>query len=312
MEIPKNDFQVMSELFEQMRVNAWNSFLKQYEEMKLCDVMIKCGEKQFYSHRCILSAISPYFKVMFSSDYSQNIDNGYFVSDLSDFPPNCVHFLLDFVYQKPDIDTALLDLLEFLKLLDYLQIKDMHDIVDKVARQHMNINNCFKVLEVADICRISKLAKISLAFITSNIKDILIGVDFTEVSQNAIMLCLHSEIFQYVSTEDATAFVTAWVLAKHDERQSMKKLLQDELHHSWPAANIMPETVNKNLDLVLHYNSESHGIFNVAESRKIDSFSAFENITFLQQKYNHQEISFCKLLFSNNILYMAALLGNED
>ena len=116
----------------------------------MCDVEIRCGADKFYSHRCILSAISPYFKLVFSTEYFQNIDDGYFVSDLSDFPSNCVHFLLDFVYQKPDIDTSSVSLL-FLKILDYLQIKDRHDVVETVARQTVRVGNCFKILGVADM-----------------------------------------------------------------------------------------------------------------------------------------------------------------
>ena len=312
MEIRKKEFQSIPELFEQMRVTAWKSLLKQYEESKFCDVMIRCGSYKFYSHRCILSSFSPYFKVMFSSDYSENTDDGYFVSDLSDFSENCVRFLLDFIYQKPDFDTASVDLSEFLKLLDYLQIIDLYDAIEKVARQNINVGNCFEVLEVADICRISKLSKVALAFITANIKDILVKIDFSDISQNVIMLCLCSRIFQYVNPEDAIALVIAWVQAKHREREIVRKILEDKVYHGWKTSDTMYENC---LDLVLHYDSHSfysHDICNLVENRKIDSFSALKNITFLQEQYNQQERSLYKLSFSNNALYMAAVLGEYE
>ena len=181
MKISRNDLLLEAKPFEQMRVDAWKCFLKQYEENRMCDVMIICGNHMFYSHRCILSAISPYYKLMFSSESSQNKENDYFVSDLSEFPPTCVNFLLDFIYQKPDSDFAAVNFLEFLKLLDYLQIRDLHGVFEKVARQNLDVSNCFKVLEVADICRLSELAKVALAFITSNIKEVLTTTDFTDL-----------------------------------------------------------------------------------------------------------------------------------
>ena len=255
MEIPKDNIHIKPNLFEQMRVNAWKCFLMQYEENKMCDVMIKCGSRKFYSHRCILSAVSPYFKVMFSSEYSQNKDDGYFVSDLSDFPPNCVHYLLDFIYQKGDMDTSLLDILGFLKLLDYLQIKDLYDVIEKVARQDMDLSNSFKVLEVADICRMSELAQVTLAFITSNIKEIVPIVDFSNVPQHVILLCLHSEIFQYVDVKDAMSLIATWVQAKYIERESVQKLLEIELHDNWQSHNVEDRIAKTRYDLVLHYST---------------------------------------------------------
>ena len=310
MKIPTNDFHFEPDLFEQMRVDIWQCFLRQYEQKKMCDVMIRCGDNKFYSHRCVLSAISPYYKLMFSSEYceySQSKDNYYFVSDLSDFPANCVHFLLDFIYQKPDIDSTFVDLLEFLKLLDYLQIKDFRGVFEKVVRQNIDISNCFKVLEVADTCRSSKLAKVALAFITSNIKEVLAATDFSDVSEYMILLCLHSETFQYVTDKDAVSLIKTWIQAHDEESESMQDLLVEKSQR-----NTLYESTSNNLDLILHYGYTSeHAMLNSIENKEIGPFLALKELPFLQERYNQLRMSSHKLLFFNNHLYLAAVFGEE-
>ena len=315
MEIPKDVLHFKPELFEEVRVNVWKCFLKQYQEKKMCDVMIVCGSQTFYSHRCILSAISPYFKLVFSSEYSHNKDNGYLVSDLSNFPQNCVHFLLDFVYQKPDIDTTLLDILEFLKLLDYLQIKGLYPLIEEVSRPNIDVSNCFKVLEIADICRISKLFKVTLAFITSNIKEIIAVVDFSVVSEHVIMLCLHSEIFHFVPATDVMLLITKWVHAKHEERDSMQKSIRQELHCGWQMTNVKREITETQLDVVLHYSTnglDGLAMVNSVENRRLENWSVLRIITFLQDRYNHLKVLSYKLSFFDNVLYIAAVVGEDS
>ena len=100
------------------------------------------------------------------------------------------------------------------------------------------------------------------------------------------------------------SLITTWICAKHGERESNQKLLEDKLQHGWQTVTTISK---KYLDLVWHYNLHHCSICHSAENTKIESF--YNYITFSEEQYNQQEMSLYKLSFSNNLLYLAALLG---
>ena len=57
----------------------WESLHEQLKEGYYSDIIIKCKGKTFHAHKCILSAVSKYFKVLFTSpigaDESHHVAN---------------------------------------------------------------------------------------------------------------------------------------------------------------------------------------------------------------------------------------------
>ena len=38
---------------------------------KFCDIILKCGQRNYYAHCCVLAAVSPFYLAMFRSGMSE-------------------------------------------------------------------------------------------------------------------------------------------------------------------------------------------------------------------------------------------------
>lgn len=65
------------------------------KEGSVCDVTIKAGEKSFPAHRCVLAAVSNYFKAMFTSSLSESHQDVVTINGIS---PTILELLFDYAY----------------------------------------------------------------------------------------------------------------------------------------------------------------------------------------------------------------------
>lgn len=63
----------------------------------LCDVILKCEEREFYAHRVILSACSDYFCAMFTNEMKEKDEQ---MVELHGLTANTMEILLDCVYSE--------------------------------------------------------------------------------------------------------------------------------------------------------------------------------------------------------------------
>ena len=155
---------------------VWKCLQEQREQNELCDVCITCSDGSLYAHRCVLAALSPYFKALFTGMMFQHVDSNEYTADLSEFSMSSVGFLLDLLYEKKDIVDTTIDCIEFLQLLDFVQVDKYGDMVSMAIRPHIDIENCLDLFQISCSLQATKLKQLVRRFVGRHF-DMLINSD---------------------------------------------------------------------------------------------------------------------------------------
>lgn len=130
---------------------------------QLCDGIVKCDDgTQFRIHRCILAAVSPYFKALFTNSINRdqeeatianlNIPGETFQVSVKRFEGNVSNkmfqIFLDYAYTGTcNINKN--NVKELLKFADQYQLLDVVQMCCCYLIEELNPDNCFEILEFA-------------------------------------------------------------------------------------------------------------------------------------------------------------------
>ena len=159
------------------------SLRKQKREVILCDVSIKCRNKQLPAHRCVLYAVSKYCRTLFTGSLPPIYRNGMAIMDLDLFSYDTVQYFIDFIYSEENNSFYEIDAVELFRLMDYLQVSA--NIITEILRYFISTTNCIKLHELALSCNYLSLQEILESYISNNLKE-LIGSPAWALSENAL------------------------------------------------------------------------------------------------------------------------------
>ena len=159
------------------------SLRKQKREVILCDVSIKCRNKQLPAHRCVLYAVSKYCRTLFTGSLPPIYRNGMAIMDLDLFSYDTVQYFIDFIYSEENNSFYEIDAVELFRLIDYLQVSA--NIITEILRYFISTTNCIKLHELALSCNYLSLQEILESYISNNLKE-LIGSPAWALSENAL------------------------------------------------------------------------------------------------------------------------------
>ena len=221
-------------VYNTMRTNAWNIFSQLQDNKQLCDMVIMCQGQQFYVHRCIMAAVSPYFKAVVVSNFKHCMETGKLKTDLSNFSPACVEMFVDLIYQKSTLKVSEFECLELWKLLDFVQIKYFDQILMYFILGNLTVENCWTYLDIGDPYVVDNLERYIISFITLNIYDCLTTSSFRNASKTAILKCLRSyEVFHALPSHAILDFILKWVNVDLHVRQKECAEILYYLQQSW-------------------------------------------------------------------------------
>lgn len=163
-----------------------NEFRK---EGMLCDVTINVqGGRKYSAHCTILAASSHYFRKLFTFD-SRPRDN--FEVDLEWLYPEAMEDILEYMY------TGEIQLGEnaevILTAAAYFFIEGLSDVVIEFMQEHLNLNNCFSILSLADGHSFQALKSACTRFISAN---------FVQACGSPAFLCLEKTLLEEVISKD--------------------------------------------------------------------------------------------------------------
>ena len=132
---------------------AWKMLNEQRHDEQQCDVIITCQGRSYPAHKCVLISVSPYFKDLFSDKFVMN--RGYDqqmkeCTDLSEFSPECVKLLLEFIYLEEKFEPIEFNSLQMGRLCDFLEISTFDNLLIGSFRKDINLNNyhiCLQLME---------------------------------------------------------------------------------------------------------------------------------------------------------------------
>ena len=320
-------------LYSKIRSQAWDSFNHQRKIGQLCDVIIVSDDQQFFAHRCVLAAVSPYFEAYLSGNFQQDKVQEYYTADLSDFPPSCIRLFLDIVYQNSEIDATDVDHLDFLALLDYLHVSTFHDVIIDVIRQDIDASNCWRYLDVSYLCNINKLYDLALVFITANIKECIEDRHFNNLPVDTFLMCLGSPITHCLPIENVIDMIHTWIVGRKERRKRYWRPLIKKLCLHWQIddncveklACVAPNAfhllkilqskgnVHKVIQnpLFLHYSflssKVSYCLVDTLQGKDMSNLPALKDVKFLQQAVNGNDMPDMQFSHWKNELHMACI-----
>jgi len=151
---------------------CWRKFDDFRKDNILCDVSVRCRDKKYDVHKCVISVASPYFLALFTTQMVVEGDGR--TIDLSDYSNNTVETLLDLIYGCADVESA--DIGELLRLAEFLQYDWLVNALVKSIRPLIDVSNCFAWYETAKTSGVEVLICITKSFIVSSY-DELIAMD---------------------------------------------------------------------------------------------------------------------------------------
>ncbi|XP_070534884.1 kelch-like protein 20 [Ptychodera flava] len=153
------------------------------EEKTLCDVVLKIGESEFDAHRVVLSALSDYFRAMFSGMLRESKEDVIELKDMS-ITPQSFKLLLDYCYSA-ELELTIENVFEILGASHHLSITSAMEcccefIKEQFDEQNFHFHDFIKIAEMADTYSLLDLKEVADHYIAENFVDVSQSEDFLE------------------------------------------------------------------------------------------------------------------------------------
>lgn len=146
--------------------SIWTSYrncMKLYEDNEFADVTLNVNGRELKAHKCMLAIRSPVFQRMFNTDMLESKTN---IVNIDDISQDVFVQLLKYIYTgTADVNKYATEL--FLAAEKYL-IDDLKEECKEIINNHISIDNCIKILVLADQVKDSLTETKAIEFINRN------------------------------------------------------------------------------------------------------------------------------------------------
>ncbi|CAF0862241.1 unnamed protein product [Didymodactylos carnosus] len=198
-----------------------NTLRKQKE---LCDVLLIIGQSKIPAHRAVLSACSPYFKAMFTSELAESRLTEIVIHDVDE---SAMDLLIEFCYSS----TILVDEKNVQTLLPaacILQIQEVQDTCCEFLKAQLDPSNCLGIRAFADTHSCRELLKIADRYTQHNFNEVKESEEFLFLPVNQLIDIISSDELNMTSEEDVFNAVMHWIQCNTEQR---KQYLSQALEH---------------------------------------------------------------------------------
>ena len=188
----------------------------------LCDTIIRAQGQDFPAHKCVLSAASPYFRGMFSSDLREKESN---LVELQDIKSSTLSDVLRYIYTGTTrIDSS--NAKDLVMTADYLIIPSLKTRATLFLEGALNASNCLAFESFASRYNCESLKKAAVAYKMEKFVDVTKSEDFRLLDVEKVKELICMDEINVAEEEEVYEAVMAWV--KHD-LPSRESLLLDLL-----------------------------------------------------------------------------------
>ncbi|CAG0881263.1 unnamed protein product, partial [Cyprideis torosa] len=192
------------------------------QEQDLCDVEILAGDMKIPAHRCVLSAISGFFKRMFTSAMKEAKENQVRLKYLE---PDIVKILVEFAYTS-GINITKHNVQSLLAAAHQLDITSVFEACCIFLEDHMDSENCIGIHFLAETYECIDLVEKSMEFMRSNFTDVICEEEFlSRITAVKLVEIISSDKVRVEKEEDICDAVLAWIQYDDKRKEAMEQLL---------------------------------------------------------------------------------------
>ncbi len=179
---------------------------------RFCDVILKCGTREFPAHRNVLSAASPYFNSLLDGGFTENTQQ---VIDLTkSFPvPDILESVLKYIYTGV-VDIDYNNLVDLLQATSFLCLDGAKSLLGEALSDSLDLSNCVDIFTMASKYDVQNIIELSARVIGSRLHDCLYdGEELYELDPDLLLSLVvrwHSG-FQYLSDAEALHFMKKYI-----------------------------------------------------------------------------------------------------
>ncbi|XP_014300756.1 TD and POZ domain-containing protein 2-like [Microplitis demolitor] len=150
------------------------------------DVTLIVENQELPAHKVILSAHSPYFYAMLTTNMKEAIENRITIEN---FSLDVITEMLEFFYTgktkaSNDVDVAL----KTIEVAEMYQISELKEICESTLIKKMTINNVLSIASVADDLNVTRLRHKAINFMLANKKKVVNFSEFKDLFQSNPLL----------------------------------------------------------------------------------------------------------------------------
>ncbi len=194
-------------VFEDFKDELLYSLNELRETNILCDTTIRTEGQDFPAHKCVLSAASPYFRAMFTSELKEKESN---LVELQDAKSTTISDVLQFIYtSKASIDCS--NAQDLVIIADYLIIPSLKTKAALFLEASLNASNCLALESFASRYNCELLKQVAVAYKFENFVAVAKSEDFRVLDSEKIKELICSDEINVSKEEEVYEAVIAWV-----------------------------------------------------------------------------------------------------
>lgn len=201
--------------------NAYSTTVLQGMEMllreeSLCDVVFEVEGQHFPCHKIVLSAVSAFFKTMFTTPL-RNPDEKVIKLDFL----NGTNFtlLLDYFYSGKNILNKE-NACTMLEIANYTQIDILQDTCTRYLIKGLNMENCITVWHLGKKLCLQNLIDETVSYVRKTFDKLIHNESLLEATADDIEKILTSPVSKLPTEDNITEFLLTWL--KHNFEQDME------------------------------------------------------------------------------------------
>ena len=202
-------------------VSRGHSIMSSLSEMQkanqLCDVTLETEDgEQIRAHRAVLSACSPFFHAMFTSNLSESRNN---MVKIWEMDMEVLHAIVRYCYTS-SFEFPSDKLLTLLCASDRLTMDDLFDECSFHLEGQLSASNCLSLRAYAELHNCHRLYKLCTEFACEHFIDVVINEEFLSLPCEQLKSLLSMDGLKVSKEEEIYEAVILWV--KHDIQQRQK------------------------------------------------------------------------------------------
>ena len=176
----------------------------------LCDTTIRAHGQDFPAHRCVLSAASPYFRAMFTSQLKEKESN---LVELQEDKSATISDVLRYIYTgETSIDSS--NAQDLVMVADYLIIPSLKTKAAVFLEGTLNASNCLALESFASRYNCESLKQASVTYKIANFVDVTKSEYFRLLDSEKVKELICMDDINVAEEEEVYEAVMTWV--KHD------------------------------------------------------------------------------------------------
>ncbi|KAL4630675.1 kelch repeat and BTB domain-containing protein 12 [Arapaima gigas] len=184
------------------------------ETRELTDVVLVAEGISFPCHRVVLSAFSPYFRIMFTCGLSECSQREV---TLVDTPANSLSLLLDYMYLS-DLPLTNTNVQGVSTVAFMLQMEDVFNRCQRHMMDHMDASNCLGVYFYARELGAEELAEQARRYLCQHFAEVCLQEEVLELEVHQLLPLVGSDDLNVTREESILDTVLRWVSHRQAER----------------------------------------------------------------------------------------------